>query len=193
MWDCAFSVYKFIVWLLWECVYFILLSSSNRKYEPLATVLGLGHGRMVRAVCLSVFICTYNMETDLFLNHTIAVISHEQVVSNHRPLDYSFESLCRKVLAAKTTSHQLRYIHYSKKLNDHLDKQWHCHHHKTAIYWIANKNLRYILGCWCQKQVSRTGITNCIPLFFVGCNYLFMSEIPASGTKVFYSWRKEWR
>ena len=46
-----------------ENVYFILLSSSNRKYESLTIVevwivnhcLGLGHETMVCAVCLTMF------------------------------------------------------------------------------------------------------------------------------------------
>ena len=32
-----------------------------------------------------------------------------------------------------------------------------------------------------------TGIGNCIPQYSVGCNYLSMHEIPASGTKVLIS------
>ena len=36
--------------------YFVLLSSSNRKYELLPIVLGLGHETMVCAVCLSIFL-----------------------------------------------------------------------------------------------------------------------------------------
>ena len=42
----------------------------------------------------------------------------------------------------------------------------------------------YIWGLWCQKQVSRAGIRNCIPQYSVGCNYLSLPEMPASGTKV---------
>ena len=37
---------------------------------------------------------------------------------------------------------------------------------------------------WCQKQVSQAGISNCIPQYSVGCNYLSLPKIPASGTKV---------
>ena len=41
----------------------------------------------------------------------------------------------------------------------------------------------------CPKQVSQTGISNCIPQYSVGCNYLSLPEIPASGTKVLiYLW-----
>ena len=42
----------------------------------------------------------------------------------------------------------------------------------------------YIWGLWHQKQVSQAGINNCIPQNTVGCNYLSLSEIPASGTEV---------
>ena len=41
-----------------------------------------------------------------------------------------------------------------------------------------------IWGLWRQKQVSQAGISNCIPQSTVGCNYLSLPEIPASGTKV---------
>ena len=44
-----------------------------------------------------------------------------------------------------------------------------------------------IWGLWCQKQVSQAGISNCIPQHTVGCNYLSLSEIPASGAKVLIS------
>ena len=35
-------------------------------------------------------------------------------------------------------------------------------------------------GISCQKQVSQAGISNYIPQFTVGCNYLCLPEIPAS-------------
>ena len=44
--------------------------------------------------------------------------------------------------------------------------------HTTVLIWVL----------WCQKQVSQAGISNCIPQYSVGCNYLSMPEIPASGT-----------
>ena len=34
-----------------------------------------------------------------------------------------------------------------------------------------------VCGLWSQKQVSRVGISNCIPLCSVGCNYLSLPEI----------------
>ena len=34
--SCGISAYPFPLWWFWECVYFILLSSSNRKYDPFA-------------------------------------------------------------------------------------------------------------------------------------------------------------
>ena len=40
------------------------------------------------------------------------------------------------------------------------------------------------LRLWCQKQISQAGISNCIPQNTVGCNYLSLPEIPASGPKV---------
>ena len=45
-------------------------------------------------------------------------------------------------------------------------------------------NPYHIWGLWQQKQVSQAGVRNYIPQFTVGCNYLSLSEIPASGTKV---------
>ena len=36
----------------------------------------------------------------------------------------------------------------------------------------------------CQKQIFQTGISNSIPQKTVGCKYLSLPEIPASGTKV---------
>ena len=42
----------------------------------------------------------------------------------------------------------------------------------------------HLLVHWCQKQVSQTWISNCIPQDTVGCNYLSMAKIPAPGTKV---------
>ena len=38
MWGCVFSVYPFPLWWLREYIYFVLLSSSNRKYEVLPIV-----------------------------------------------------------------------------------------------------------------------------------------------------------
>ena len=35
-------------------------------------------------------------------------------------------------------------------------------------------------GFWCQKQASQGGISNCIPQYSVGCNYLFLPDIPAN-------------
>ena len=42
----------------------------------------------------------------------------------------------------------------------------------------------YIWGLCCQNQVSQTGISIYIPQFTVGCNYLSLPEMPASGNKV---------
>ena len=48
-------------------------------------------------------------------------------------------------------------------------------------WWVK---LYHKWGLWCQKQVSQAEISNCIPQYSVGCNYLSMPEIPTSGTKV---------
>ena len=50
----------------------------------------------------------------------------------------------------------------------------------TDVYMITN----YIWGLWCQKHISPAGMSNCIPQYSVGCNYLSLPEIPASGTEV---------
>ena len=50
-----------------------------------------------------------------------------------------------------------------------------------AVKWVVD-----VSGKWrfrCQKQVSQARISNCIPQYSVGCNYLSMPEIPASGAK----------
>ena len=39
MWGCVFSVYPLPLWWLREYMYFVLLSSSNRKYELLPIVV----------------------------------------------------------------------------------------------------------------------------------------------------------
>ena len=41
-----------------------------------------------------------------------------------------------------------------------------------------------IWGHWCQNQESQVRISNCIPQWSVGCNYVYLPEIPASGIKV---------
>ena len=47
--------------------------------------------------------------------------------------------------------------------------------------WIGET---YIWRLCCQKQVSQAGISNYIPHKTVGCNYLSLPVIPASGNKV---------
>ena len=56
-------------------------------------------------------------------------------------------------------------------------------------YWLSSIDfpcLRYVITCGfcCQKQVSQAGIRNYIPQKTVGCNYLSLPEIPASGNNV---------
>ena len=51
----------------------------------------------------------------------------------------------------------------------------------------------FLWGLCCQKQVSQAGISNYIPQFTVGCNYLSLPEIPASGNQVLiYQWLSAW-
>ena len=42
---------------------------------------------------------------------------------------------------------------------------------------------------WCKKQVCGAWISNYIPQFTVGCNYLCMPYIPTSGTKCSYAFK----
>ena len=59
-------------------------------------------------------------------------------------------------------------------------------YHPFIVKWF-NPNQWWCLvnwGLWSQKPVSQAGISNCIPQLSVGCNYLSLHEIPASGTKV---------
>ena len=37
---------------------------------------------------------------------------------------------------------------------------------------------------WSQRQVPQAGISKCNPQYHVGCNYVSLPEIPASGTNV---------
>ena len=59
--------------------------------------------------------------------------------------------------------------------------------HSYFIGWLPN-HMGYtytdIWGLWHQKQVSQAGISNCIQQYSVGCNYLSLPEIPASGDRV---------
>ena len=55
----------------------------------------------------------------------------------------------------------------------------------AKIYLRQNKKwilrcFKDIWGLWCQKQVYQAGISNCIPQYSVGFNYLSLPEIPAS-------------
>ena len=53
--------------------------------------------------------------------------------------------------------------------------------HYTSHWWHQTWDIWELC---CQKQVSQAGISNYIPQFTVGCNYLSLPEIPASGNKV---------
>ena len=50
-----------------------------------------------------------------------------------------------------------------------------------CVVWNILYLYIYIWGLCCQKQVSQAGISNYIPQFTVGCNYLSLPEILASG------------
>ena len=54
------------------------------------------------------------------------------------------------------------------------------------IYYISNliPLAAYIWGLWHQKQVPQAWISNCVQQNTVECNYFYLPEIPASGTKV---------
>ena len=60
----------------------------------------------------------------------------------------------------------------------------------NAVYANPCNSNTCIVGCmrtlvlWYQKQVSQAGKSNCIPQKTEGCNYLFLPEMPASGTLV---------
>ena len=44
--------------------------------------------------------------------------------------------------------------------------------------------IRHFIGYQNGALVSQAGISNCFPWYHLGCNYLSLPEIPASGTKV---------
>ena len=45
---------------------------------------------------------------------------------------------------------------------------------------------------WHQKQVSETGISNCIPQYSMGCSYLTLPDISVPVAKVLIYWRGYW-
>ena len=49
----------------------------------------------------------------------------------------------------------------------------------TLYARVAHQHM--IWGLCCQKQVSQAGISNCIPQDNVGCNFLSLTELLASG------------
>ena len=51
----------------------------------------------------------------------------------------------------------------------------------VACYYLQQSNgiYIYIWWCWWQEQVSKAGISNCIPQNTVVCNYLSLPEIPS--------------
>ena len=78
------------------------------------------------------------------------------------------------------------YDYYSsiKKTQDRLNLR-RCKKTGRAA-WLTDDLTIYnaIWGLCCQKQVSQSWISNCIPQNTVGCNYISLLEIPASGNKV---------
>ena len=92
-----------------------------------------------------------------------------------------------------------RYITVQCKMTLHLAQQKHTLKPSVekiqpisiikASYWMSLSNplgndVHKIWGLCYQKQVSQAGISNYIPQFTVGCNYLSLPEMPASGNKV---------
>ena len=65
-----------------------------------------------------------------------------------------------------------------------LSKSENLQEHKRINYIVILLKIQYNWGLWCQKQVSQAGISNYIPQNNVGCNYLSIPDITASGTKV---------
>ena len=63
MWGFVFSVYPFPLWWLSEYIYFVLLSSSNRKYELLLYALfrvrSWNNGVSCMSFCFLVQLCRY--------------------------------------------------------------------------------------------------------------------------------------
>ena len=60
----------------------------------------------------------------------------------------------------------------------------------SHIAHLCRQLLSHRLHVWrlcCQKQVSQAGTSNYIPQFTMGCNYLSLPEVPASGNKVLIS------
>ena len=68
IWDCVFSVYPFPLWWLREYAYFVVLSSSNWKYELISIVKSWNNGKR----CMSPFILTY-VTVFILLNCTFMI------------------------------------------------------------------------------------------------------------------------
>ena len=75
-----------------------------------------------------------------------------------------------------------------------------CIHHIGEFVYVGGRcsivgggfSRHTVSRLWCEKQVSGASISNCIPQFPMGCNYLHMPQILAYDTKVplsFYRWR----
>ena len=56
--------------------------------------------------------------------------------------------------------------------------------HQVVSSSKSQHKATYKWGLFWQKQVSQAGISNYIPHKTVGCNYLSLPEIPASGKKI---------
>ena len=57
----------------------------------------------------------------------------------------------------------------------------------TAGFLFSKWYCAMIWGLWCQKRVSQAWIGNCIEQYSVGCNYLFLPEIPVLAPKSVYA------
>ena len=66
MWGCVFSVYPFPWWLLREYLPCLLIISKSEIWT-ITHCLGLGHEKMVFAVCLSIFLSQNTIDRESIL------------------------------------------------------------------------------------------------------------------------------
>ena len=83
-WGCVHSAYLFLLWWLWKYLHMILLSSSNRKYDPFAIVYGYA---MKHWHTLYVFLYSYNSKYmggycfDFYMRPNISLLLLKQAVA----------------------------------------------------------------------------------------------------------------
>ena len=153
----------------WENIHFVLLSSSNRKYEQFIHCLGLGHETMVCAVCLSIFSWTrsvpivtrwcYQMET--FSTLLVICAGNSPVPGEfpaQRPVTRSFD------------------VFFDLRLNKRLSKQswgwwfdslsrilWrHCNEYDSTCTSTETEILSFWLNFhqWLHRKLSSGAISN---------------------------------